>query len=253
MGSAGSIIGELLHRLALLRAQRADTIAGVDVFRDLPKRAPPAPRAVTPDMVLDTDPAGRFLRRFGAIWAGVGFGIALPAAALAGILGTMAPLLGTTIGGVFGIAGSLLLAYGWWRRARAIRVFRDGVEAEGEIVSVGVNTHVRMNRKHPWRIVYRFMAGGRPVEGVATSWAAERPEVAAGNQVIVLHDAKHPGRSVIWNRVEPIEPVSEAVPTVRLRVEAGAGEEQAAEEEAIAEQEAIAEEVAAKSSSGSGP
>lgn len=192
------------------------------MFRDTPKRAPPAPRAITADMRHDTIPVGQFIRLFGAIWAGVGFTLAIAAALLALAVGNQSPLLGAAIGGAFGLAGTLLHLLGRFQRARALRVFRDGVEAEAQVVSVSRDYRARMNGRNPWRLVYEFMVGGRAVKGVATWWTPEPPVAPPGTRLIILHDADNPSRSVLWTRLDTREGAADSASSARIRIDASA-------------------------------
>lgn len=177
-----------------------------EVFRVAPQLAPSPPRALSPDIVADASAHGRFLRLFGAIWALVGLpllilsGVAAAVGAASGGFGM--PWWTTAPGGLFAFAGALLWGLGKRQQARALRVFRDGHEASGEVVEVFLDRRVRMNRRHPWRVVYAFTTPSGAARGSATSWG-ERPRLAEGDRVTVLYAPGDPAESVLWTRFEP--------------------------------------------------
>jgi len=58
---------------------------------------------------------------------------------------------------------------------------------------------VRVNRMHPWRVVFRFEVDGKTKEDTATYWDLMPPRIEPGAPVVVLHT---PSRSVLWTRLE---------------------------------------------------
>jgi hypothetical protein len=210
-----------------------------DFFRTLPATAPPAPRVLSADMRADAAVFGRFLRLFGGIWAFIGWSLAF----LFSLLAIELPHLGwgSVLAGAFGVAGLLLWMIGRAQRALAERVFRDGAEVSGEVVRVFRDHAVRMNGKNPFRVVYTFMAEGKPRSGTATFWDDEPPRVEVGERVTILHAPSSPSRSVLWTRIE--RGSAPAVTTPLLRVDApgprvlesGSAESASAESEALDE------------------
>lgn len=144
------------------------------MFRELPPRAPPAPRTITPDVEEDTKLVGRMFRIFGTLWASIGAGVAL-FAALAAAMG--AGWLAAAIGAATCLVGLTLLFVGRKLRADAVATFRDGVEVEAEVVSVGIDRRVRVNGKSPWCVAYRYRVNGETHEGAYASWSDERPHL----------------------------------------------------------------------------
>lgn len=181
-----------------------------ELFRSAPRVAPDPPRGLTADMRADASVHGRFLRLFGAIWALVGLLPMLAFAAAAAL--SAAPWWVVAPGAVFAVAGALLWGLGRWRRARALRLFREGHEASGEVVEVFLDRRVRMNRQHPWRVVYAFTSAEGAARGTATCWG-ERPRVEVGDRVTVLHAPDDPSRSVLWTRLLPTSSISAASTT----------------------------------------
>lgn len=152
-------------------------------------------------MRRDASEHGRFLRLFGAIWAGVAGGVALLNLLLS-VVGTPAMSLGALLGGAFALCGSLLWLVGRWQQAAAESLFRDGVEVSGVVKEVFRDVRVRMNGRNPWRVVYEIEGpDGRPSRGTATFWDDEAPHATAGQRVIALCDRQKPSRSVLWTRL----------------------------------------------------
>ncbi len=171
-------------------------------FRALPTNAPPAPRELSADIQADSAVFGRFLRLFGGIWASVSGVIAVFSILVTLASGAPGLALGSTMGGLFTVAGLLVWSIGRIQRTLAERVFRDGVEVSGEVVDVFHDHLVRMNGRSPYRVVYAFMAEGKQRKGTATFWDLEPPRVTMGERVTVLHAPGHPSRSVLWTRLE---------------------------------------------------
>ncbi len=147
-------------------------------------------------MAASADSWGRFLRLFGAIWAGVGSGLAIVFGIVASSIGS-AFFMHAAFGGAFAIVGSLLYGIGRLQRAGALDVFRNGTEAAGEVISLGVDRRIRVNNRSPFRVGYSYRdPSGRRIESSVTSWDA--PQVLVGERVIVLVDPKRPTRSVMW-------------------------------------------------------
>lgn len=170
-------------------------------FRRPSQEVPPAPRDLTAEMRRDAAVSGKFLRMFGGIWAGVAGLVALVFAVLS--VGDAKLALAVVLCAVFGSAGLLLWLLGSWMRGRAADVFKNGVEARGEIVDVFRDYMVRMNGQHPWRVKYTFISStGEPTNGTATFWQEDRPRGEKGQRVVLLHHPDSPARSVLWTRLD---------------------------------------------------
>jgi hypothetical protein len=64
------------------------------------------------------------------------------------------------------------------------------------VVDVSQNWRVRVNRRHPWIVRYRYQAGGADHQGEDS--VMDLPaEVKAGEQVAVAYDPADPRRSVL--------------------------------------------------------
>jgi hypothetical protein len=112
-------------------------------------------------------------------------------------------------GAVFIPIGAVLYLLSRWQRARVLEVYRDGLEARGEVVSVD---------KDPggWRVAYRFSGQGWTQKGLGTLWKGEEPALEPGARVLVLYRQDDPARNVLWTGV--------GAPLVPLRIDAAAGD-----------------------------
>lgn len=189
------------------------------MFRTAGTEAPPAPREVSDETVRSLRRYGAFLRLFGGIWAGVSLLLAFIFGMLASA--THLPATGLSLVGLSLFAGVVLYAIGWRQKARAIAVFRDGVEASAETLSVERNYKVRMNGQHPWRVRYRFQANGESYEAATHYWTIRAPTTKPGSRIVVLHDPKGPERSVIWSSLDPTEEPNDRRVAARARAELG--------------------------------
>ena len=171
-------------------------------FRSSSGEVPAPPRAITPDMERDAARQGRFLRLFGGIWAGVGWALAGLFLVLS-VVTTPGFWMGGLLGAVFGCAGIVLFSLGFRQQRSAREVFRSGIEAQAEVVEVFLDRRLRVNRRHPWRVVYELRAqDGAAARGSALFWSPHPPNARPGQRVIALHDRADPSRSVLWSRLE---------------------------------------------------
>ncbi|MFO0617887.1 MAG: hypothetical protein U0414_35175 [Polyangiaceae bacterium] len=195
-------------------------------FRD----GPPAPndsrRELTPDMRLDADHAGRFLRLFGSIWMAVGALVAVTfgIVAMIAMQGNAWARLGAfLLAASFFLVGFGTHAIGGWMRRRVLDVFERGTEVRATITAVVLDRRVRMNQRHPWRVHYQYEAEGRVRSGVATFWTDQRPEAEVGDEVSALYVPGSASRSVLWSRLSVATKGSPAATTERrVRVEPSA-------------------------------
>lgn len=203
------------------------------MFRSPQGEAPPAPRELTPDARRDAAVHGRFLRLFGGIWALVGGSLSALFTLMALFL--RGSLIGTLIGAAFGLVGLGLYYLGRVKQREALHVFREGVETTGVVTKVFKDFRVRVNRQHPWRVVYELHGpDGQPVSGTATFWG-DRPNAREDDRVVVLYDPQAPWRSVLWTRLDDERElqVRVAAPTARI------GEPEALAEDVDTEAEPI--------------
>jgi hypothetical protein len=165
-----------------------------------PTVPPPAPRAVP--------------RRYKwSLWLTNGWLIAAGIFALLGAIFTLVGLVLFVIFALVGIeiliglpfvaVGILFLGVGLpiivWRYGevrRATDVLRLGEATLGQVVTVDQNYFVRINRRHPWVITYRFQAIGREYRGKTTSLNPAAAELQPGQAIYVLYLPDNPHKSV---------------------------------------------------------
>jgi len=117
--------------------------------------------------------------------------------------GTPGAVVAGSLAWTFGIAGAVFAVAGvvlGRMRARELadreRLRAYGLACDGVVLEVSQNFRVRVNRKHPWRVRYRYEAGGTTHEGVETSM--DRPALLeAGSVIRVKYDPAEPERSAI--------------------------------------------------------
>ena len=95
-------------------------------------------------------------------------------------------------------AGLPLLAWRYSAIQRTVEVLQLGEATLGEVVNVDHNYLVRVNRRHPWVITYRFQAGGREYQSDFTSFSGAIVEVNAGQSIYVLYLPQNPEESLIF-------------------------------------------------------
>jgi hypothetical protein len=88
------------------------------------------------------------------------------------------------------------------RRNRAVSLYVDGVEVEGEIVVAKLLRTVNMGWKHPVSIGYGFddEMGDRVLSKV-WSWHKGAREFKEGQKCTVLYDRENPARSILYDSI----------------------------------------------------
>jgi hypothetical protein len=128
-------------------------------------RPPPPPRQIADSYgykLMLTDGwaiASGIFTLMGTIFTGVGF--ILTVCIITAFVGIPFLLIGLTELG-FGIAG---LTRAYKKTQQVLTVLRTGEPVDGQIVSVDVNTMVRVNNRNPWIINYQFGHNGKSYEG----------------------------------------------------------------------------------------
>jgi hypothetical protein len=114
----------------------------------------------------------------------------------------VAPLLVAAIlggiGAIFTLIGVLSLTSGLKRGRRRIAALMYGVPAEGEIVSVRLDTSETINNRNPWSIEYAFDVNGVRQTGRVQSWSHSDGERKAGEPVWVVYLVDDVSDSTIW-------------------------------------------------------
>lgn len=175
-------------------------------FRQAPAPERAGPRTITEDMRVDAGHSGKFLRLFGSIWMGVSAFVAVAlgltsVAAVGHPSGAQTRFMGLAMGGLFFLAGAAVYGIGELLRARTLAVFERGVEVQATVTKVFLDYRVRMNKKNPWRVVYRYRTEKGDRTGVATYWTDERPDAEEGDELTALYLPESPGRTILWSRL----------------------------------------------------
>ncbi|MEM6986553.1 MAG: DUF3592 domain-containing protein [Pseudomonadota bacterium] len=99
---------------------------------------------------------------------------------------------------VFSLAGALLLRSNWRKASNRINALKDGIAAEGEILSVGFDESVKVNGKHPYLVRYRWDHEGRFREGQKSTWDEAAMDHYRGEPIWVVYTPDDTRRSAIW-------------------------------------------------------
>lgn len=174
-------------------------------FRDAPTPEARGTRTLTADMRADANHSGKFLRLFGGIWMGVSVLVAV----LMALIGRGVQFRnqasfnggGLAIGGLSLLAGAVVYLVGMWLRARTLAVFERGVEVRAIVTKVFLDYRVRMNKKNPWRVVYRYATPTGERTGTATYWTDDRPDAEVGDELTAVYLPESPGRTILWSRI----------------------------------------------------
>ncbi|MCI0581122.1 MAG: DUF3592 domain-containing protein, partial [Chloroflexi bacterium] len=128
----------------------------------------------------------------GAIFAGVG--ILLTLGIVTAFVGV--PFIG--LGVIFLALSSPVLFWRYQAAQRIINVLRHGQVTRGEIAQVEENFAVRVNRRHPWIIRYRFQAGGQEYTGVVRTLTPPGVALQPGRAAYVLYLPDTPEHNAIY-------------------------------------------------------
>lgn len=116
------------------------------------------------------------------------------------------PLLFGGLGLVFTAVGIPLAVSGFRKRRTRSRLLRSGSEAWGEIVDIGPDFGVRINRQHPYVVRATWRNPFTGLEHTATSDYIMRdpgPELAGHTHVRVLYDPEKPDDAIIDLQTPP--------------------------------------------------
>lgn len=157
---------------------------------------PPAPRPIS-----DRYTWKLMLADGWSIASGV-FGLVGGIFAVIGLVMTLA-IVTAFVGIPFLLLGIVLLGAGaavlFWRYQQAQRILetlRNGVPADGEIISVDENLNVEINQRHPWVIAYRFRVSGTEYTGNVTT--LNRPSLQPGDPAWVLYLPQEPIHNALY-------------------------------------------------------
>ncbi len=187
-------------------------------------------------MAADAAHAGRLLRMFGAITAGVGALLMFFFGALFSAIREGGALFPVGLCASFALAGAIVFLLGVRSRARALALFRTGSEAPARVTAVGLDYMVRLNGRHPYRIDYEFDVEGAPRKGLVRLWVDDPPRVSVGDDVSIVYDEQEPSHNLLLSRVTGNERLRVAESFAATDADASDTE---AETEALSESEAI--------------
>jgi hypothetical protein len=159
---------------------------------------PPPPRTLPAEFVRRIKKSASFETIFGAIFGGVGVLIGLifvPVGITTGLLLFIGMGLLFTL--IFGGIGFAVLAFGRRRVDRALAALERGTTVIGRIESVELDESVSVNQRHPWSVVYTFVANGTRQMGSQRAWHPDE-ETQAGAPVYVVYTPEDPGNSSLW-------------------------------------------------------
>lgn len=106
------------------------------------------------------------------------------------------PFLGAGI--LFLIVSLPILGWRYSEAKQKLHVFQMGQPVLGEIVEVHQNFKVRVNRRHPWVIHYRFEVSGRDYEGQVTTLNRAVDKYQPKQPVYVLHLPDDPQQNTVY-------------------------------------------------------
>ena len=102
--------------------------------------------------------------------------------------------LGWTV--IFALIGAPMLYIGWTRAQGKLKALTLGQAVPGRIVDVDRDISVTINNKNPWKLTYRYTAGGGTREGWVHAW--QRPELFPEDPVWVVWGPDDPETSCLW-------------------------------------------------------
>jgi hypothetical protein len=102
------------------------------------------------------------------------------------------------LGLLFALVGIPLLAWRFGRARQRLALLRQGTAIVGEIMQVRQNLYVRVNRRHPWNIHYRFLVQGRAYQGKVTTLNTQAANYRTGQGVNVIYAPGEPERNTLY-------------------------------------------------------
>jgi len=156
------------------------------------------PRILTPEALAKLREALGFLVLFGKIWIGVGGGLAI-LFGVGAMLVTPVLVIGAVIGGVFLVAGVVLITLGNRGVRRVRRILETGRLLTGVVVENAVNYALRKHRRYATRIICRSVDPASQVETTHrfNTWDPAVIEAhPVGREVALIVDPQDPARAV---------------------------------------------------------
>jgi hypothetical protein len=95
------------------------------------------------------------------------------------------PFLG--MGLLFLFSGAAVLVWRCQIAEKRVKVLKEGIAIEGEIIDIVENVNVRVNGRTPWKISYAFNLPEDTFEGIVTTLNPPGPQLASGNPIVILY------------------------------------------------------------------
>lgn len=100
------------------------------------------------------------------------------------------PFLG--IGLLFLFAAVAVFVWRYQIAEKRVKVLKEGIAIEGEIVDVVENVNVRVNGRTPWKITYAFSLPEDIYEGTVTTLNLPGPQLTPGSPSVILYLEDNP-------------------------------------------------------------
>ena len=107
-------------------------------------------------------------------------------------------LIGGLLGLIFAGLGGTFSAIVYRNGMRKIRPYKDGVLAEGEVLTVRKDFTTTVNGRNPYIVEYFFRRDGQPFEGRCTTWSNLAIDLEKGHPLHILYLVEDPNQSVVY-------------------------------------------------------
>lgn len=107
-------------------------------------------------------------------------------------------LMFLSVGFLFSVPGTLMLAYRLRAHRIVVAVLRHGAPAEGRVTRLEEHTHTRVNGRHPWSIHYTFDVNGQGYTGQVTTLTQPGGMLQPGQPVRVLYLPNGPHDNALY-------------------------------------------------------
>ena len=170
---------------AMEKASRSPK-SGNLVFPDKP------PRTISPNylwrlMLADAWTVSALIfTLIGGIFSVTGAGLTV------GIITAFVGLPFLALGLLFLIGGAAAFVWRYQITEKRVKVLKEGIAIEGEIIDVIDNPNVRINGRTPWKITYVFNLDGEEYSGTVTTLNPPGTHLAPRNPAVILYLEDNP-------------------------------------------------------------
>jgi len=98
----------------------------------------------------------------------------------------------------FFIFGAILFFRGFLKAQQTLSILRDGQAALGEITDISLNYRVRINKRHPWIIQYKFKVLGSDYHDKLSTLSQPDSDHEPGKAVYVLYQPDDPQKNTLY-------------------------------------------------------